>query len=76
MPIKVTAVYVYLVSLYTTGQRWHSFVCATPEAAERSLARGYGITQTVELPNNPFRHFGHPTDPSQTAIVQKTTLIQ
>lgn len=62
---------VYLVALYSTGQRWHTYVCRTQEAVKSSLKRAYGMEVDPISPHI----YRKPGDPSQTAIVNQTQMV-
>lgn len=64
---------VYLVKFKTTGEVWHSCVCAGVKTAE-IVMRGYGITSKTHE-NDGFAEYVSPTDPSQTATVSLQKLV-
>lgn len=66
---------VYLVSLFSTGERWNSMICASMNAVNRVLSsQGY----SPDKPNDSSEvtYWTNPKDSSQTAIVTCKPLIE
>ena len=64
---------VYVVRLLTSGQSWHTCVCAGMKTVEIVLA-GYGMTEKYEGYMESW-NFVNPNDRTQTALVMKQTLV-
>lgn len=66
---------VYLVKFKSTGEVWHSAICAK-EADVQDVLKGYAITEQVyAASDNSFREFRNPRDVSQSATVSVHILI-
>lgn len=62
----------------STGELWHTYVCATKEAALKSLNDGYGITElTYESPyeESAWSTYRNPKDHTQTAAVSLKRVV-
>jgi len=67
---------VYVASLYSTGERWTTIVYASMEVAEERLARAYGFSRD-DVPQRPTQvHLVARQDPSHTAIVVETDVVE
>lgn len=64
---------VYIVSLKTTGETWHTFVCSNMETVEICL-RNHGITE-LHYASADFYEFFSKSDNSQTATVSRVHLL-
>jgi hypothetical protein len=74
---------IYIVTLYSSGERWHSYVCASPDAVMRAMSRE-GYTPCVSYLNQSlpdlswgdYWEFENPRDLSQTAIAMAQRLVE
>ena len=70
---------VYMVTLYTTGERWMSFVAKSMDAAKRALHTEHGmeeITTGAWAKGSDTLHLQSLKDKSQTATVRRTILVE
>jgi len=65
---------VYVVSLLSNGERWHSFITGSLHSAKWRLAASYGITELVNKGNS-FEILRSPSDHSQTAVISDKILL-
>lgn len=73
--------HVWLVQCYSTGQLWHTYVCATFDAAERSLRSHYGISEyyggySVPTSISEWRAVRNPSDHLQTATITCLGIVE
>jgi hypothetical protein len=72
---NVSMINVYLVKFKSSGEVWHSAICAK-ESDVRDVLQGYAITEQVyAASDNSFREFRNPQDVSQSATVSVHVLI-
>lgn len=68
--------YVYVVTFKSTGETWHTAICANNNAVA-SVCKNHGIdTRTHGKLEDDNRIFASSKDPSQTAIVRLTKVIE
>jgi hypothetical protein len=73
---NVSIMNVYLVKFKSTGEVWHSAVCANQNAV-KSVLSTYAITEKVyESTGGEFAEFRNPNDVSQSATVSTHVLIE
>lgn len=67
---------IYIVTLYSTGERWHTYACKTYDGAKKSLATNHGITQLgFGGEGCLYTEFENPKDLTQTASLSRLTLL-
>jgi len=66
--------YVYVIAMYSTGERWHTAVCETSQGAARVL-NDRGMTREYGNDDSEYQDYRNPADISQTANVQRVFLL-
>jgi hypothetical protein len=69
--------HVYIVSLYTTGERYQTIVCRNERAVDRVLVGKPGRRLTRKAySNDGIEGYEDPIDKTQTAIVSRVPLVE
>ena len=67
---------VYIVTMYSSGERWHTLVCKDFQAVSETLELSYGMTLEHGHPEAEYIDFRNLRDISQTATSKKVRLIE
>jgi hypothetical protein len=65
---------VWVIGMYSTGERWHTVVCASNNRAKIVL-HGYAMSREHGTDDSEYQDWRNPRDISQTATVQRLTLL-
>ncbi len=65
---------VYVIAMYSTGERWHTIVCETSKGAQIVL-NGYAMTREHGNDDSEYQDYRNFGDISQTATVQRVILL-
>lgn len=67
---------IYIVTMYSSGERWHTLACASFQAVSETLELSYGMTLEHGHPEGEYIDYRNLRDISQTAVAQKVRLIE